>query len=97
MNKTEFLNIVENKMKKTSKKTSENSPNRQKSSKLAPEGACRGKFASWTPKSAKMKRKLRPRGVPGVPSGAPFSRHFRVFWGLGGKFAAATPFLAQFS
>ena len=37
-----------------------------------------------------------PWGVPGVPSGAPFSRHFRVFWGLGGKFAAATPFLAQF-
>ena len=35
-------------------------------------------------------------GVPGVPSGTPFSRHFRVFLVPGGKFAAATPFLAQF-
>ena len=49
------------------KKIPENSPNRQKSSKLAPEGACRAKFASWTPKSAKMERKWRPRGDPCDP------------------------------
>ena len=41
--------------------------NHQKSSKLAPKLACRSKFASWTPKSAKIKRKWRPRGDPWDP------------------------------
>ena len=32
-------------------------------------------------------------GFLGGSQGSPFSRHFRVFLGLGGKFAAATPLL----
>ena len=56
---------------KSSKKTPENSPNRQKSCKLAPEGACRSKFASQTPKSAKMARKWCPRGDPLDPQRDP--------------------------
>ena len=62
-----YHRVYQKNTEKTSKKTPENSTDPQKSSKLAPEGACRGKFASWTPKSAKMKRKWRPRGDPWDP------------------------------